>query len=251
MSAGPTTGALAGGPGGTATIDVPSQTGAVSGAVLANPFVLTYDGDGLIDRAPGGTTLDSTEYGASYRVGSCGGGGGPGGSALSVTSVQLRARSKLVGGGSVPVSGSIAPARGGVPIELSAKTRSSVVKRLTTKADGTFATSVPVKETTELRAVAEGIGSQTRRVVVLSKVRIKVKRLRRGRVLIRGTVRPKLPGRVLLLRTTSAVPAARTVARKGRFSFRFKNLRRGRYQAVFIPSKGRAERATSNKGVIR
>ncbi len=86
---------------------------------------------------------------------------------------------------------------------------------------------------------------------MLSKVRIKVKRLRRGRVLIRGTVRPKLPGRVLLLRTTSAVPAARTVARKGRFSFRFKNLRRGRYQAVFIPSKGRAERATSNKGVIR
>ena len=76
MSAGPTAGALAGGPGGTATIDVPSQTGAVSGAVLANPFVLTYDGDGLIDRAPGGTTLDSTEYGASYRVGSCGGGGG-------------------------------------------------------------------------------------------------------------------------------------------------------------------------------
>ena len=147
VTAGPTAGALVGGPGGTATIDVPSQTGAVSGAVLANPFVLTYDGDGLIDRAPGGTTLDSTEYGASYRVGSAAR-GGPGGGALSVTSVQLRARSKLVGGGSVAVTGSIAPARGGVPVELSAKTRSSVVRRLTTKADGTFAASIPVKETT-------------------------------------------------------------------------------------------------------
>ncbi len=216
-------------------------------------FVLTWDGVGVephwVDRAPGGVTPAGTEYGADYRVGPCGGAGGTAG--LSVSSVQLRARSKLVGGGKVTVKGSIAPARGGVPVELTAKARRAVVRKLTTRADGTFSVSMPVSETTQLRAVAGGIGSQTQTVTVVSKVRIKVRHLRGGGVLVRGKVRPKLPGRVLLLRTTSAIPSARTVARKGRFTFRFKHLRRGTYQAVFIPSKGRAERATSNRGVIR
>ena len=169
-----------------------------------------------------------------------------------MTSVQLRARSKLVGGGSVPVSGSVAPARGGVPVELSAKTRSSVVKRLTTKADGTFATSIPVKETTRAPCRRRGhrlTDTQGRRVVEgpdQGQASAARSRAHPG-----DGASEAARDECCLLRTTSAVPAARTVARKGRFSFRFKNLRRGRYQAVFIPSKGRAERATSNKGVIR
>jgi hypothetical protein len=249
VSAGPTSGAVVGGPGGTATIDVPSQTGAVAGALLANPFVLTYDGDGLIDRAPGGTALTGTEYGASYRVGPCGGPGGPG-LGYSVASVSLTARKRIVGGGTVSVRGKVAPARAGVPVELTAKARRSVVRSLVTSSDGAFAASIRVSETTQLRALAGGIASQTQRVTVKSRVRIKLQR-RRGRLVVRGTVRPKLPGRVLLLRTTSPLPVARTKARKGRFTFRFRRLRRGRYQAVFIPSKGRAERATSNKGAVR
>ena len=248
--AGPTTGAVVAGAGGTVTIDVPAQTGAVAGVVLANPFVLTYDGDGLIDRGPGGTTLDSTAYGASYRVGPCGAGPG-GGPGASVSSVALRSRSKLVGGGSITVKGTVAPARAGVPVELTVKGRRSVVHKLTSRTDGSFSKKIRVSQTTTLRAVATGIASQTQTVTVKAKVRIKIRRLKGGGVLVRGTVRPKVLGRVMLLRTTSPTPSASKRIRKGRFTFRFKNLRRGTYQAVFIPSKGRAERGTSNRGVIR
>jgi hypothetical protein len=260
MSAGPTNGALVGGPGGTATLDVPGQTGAVAGALLANPFVLTYDADGLIDRAPGGNPPmpDSSEYGADYIVGSCGagggggGGGGPGGGGGGgVASVQLRAPVKRVGAGRVRVRGSIAPARGGVRVDLTVSARRKVVKRLATGADGTFSTFVRLSQTSRLRATAGGLRSQTRTVKMFSKTRITVQRMRDGGVLVRGRVSPRLPGRVLLLRATAVRPSARTTARKGRFRFRLKNPRRGRYQAVFIPSKGRAERSTSNKGVIR
>ncbi len=258
VSAGPTSGALVGGPGGTATLDVPGQTGAVAGALLANPFVLTYDADGLIDRAPGGNppNPNSTEYGADYIVGSCGGGGGgggggPGGGPGGVASVQLRAPAKRVGAGRVRVRGSIAPARGGVPVDLSIRAGGRVVRRLTSRADGTFSTSVRLSRTTRLRAVAGGIGSQTRTITMFSKTQITVRPMRTGGVLVRGRVNPSLPGRVLLLRTTAVKPSARTTARKGRFRFRLKNPRPGRYEAVFIPSKGRAERSTSNKGVVR
>ena len=259
VTAGPTNGALVGGPGGTATLDVPGQTGAVAGALLANPFVLTYDADGLIDRAPGGVPPNpgSTEYGADYIVGSCGaggggGGGGPGGGGpAGVASVQVRAPAKRVGAGRVRVRGSIAPARGGVPVDLTIAARRRVVRRLTTRADGTFATSVRLSQTSRLRAEAGGIRSQTRTVKMFSRTRITVRRMRDGGVLVRGRVNPALPGRVLLLRTTAVKPSARTTARQGRFRFRLRNPRPGRYQAVFIPSKGRAERSTSNKGVIR
>jgi hypothetical protein len=252
VPAGPTSGAPEYGSGGAVTIDVPAATGAVAGAVLANPFAITYDGDGLIDRAPGGTALGDTTFGASYVVGPCGaGGGGGGGSGTSVSAVGLRSRSKLVGGGRITVKGSVAPARGGVPVELTVKAHKSAVHKLTTAADGSFSKRIRISENTTLRAVAAGIASQTETVTVKSRVRIRIRRLKSGGFRIRGTVRPKVPGRVLLLRTTSPTPTARKRVRKGRFTFRFKKLRRGRYQAVFIPSKGRAERANSNRGVVR
>jgi hypothetical protein len=257
-SAGPTTGAVVAGSGGTVTIDVPAQTGAVAGAVLASPFVLTYDGAGppephWVDRAPGGTTPAGSEFGADYVVGSCGAGGpgGGGGGAGGVSSVQLRAPAKRIGAGLVRVRGSVAPARGGVPVDLTIAARGRATRRLTTRSDGTFSTTIRLSQTTRLRAVAGGIRSQTRTVKMLSKTRISMQRMRDGGVLVRGTVNPALPGRVLLLRTTAVKPSARTSARKGRFRFLLKNPRPGRYQAVFIPSKGRAERSTSNKGVIR
>jgi hypothetical protein len=258
--AGPTSGAVVGGPGGTVTIDVPAETGAVAGAVLASPFALTYDGSDAsgphwVDRGPGGETPAGSEFGADYVVGSCGagggGGGGGGGGTAGVASVQLRAPGRRVGAGPVRVRGSIAPARGGVPVDLSIAGRRRVTRRLTTRSDGTFSTRVRLSQTTRLRAAAGGIRSQTRTVTMRSKTRISVRRLRDGRVLVRGRVNPALPGRVLLLRTTAVKPSARTKARRGRFAFRLKSPRPGRYQAVFIPSKGRAERSTSNKGVIR
>jgi membrane-bound lytic murein transglycosylase B len=44
---------------------------------------------------------------------------------------------------------------------------------------------------------------------------------------------------------------ARTTAQGGRFTLRLKHPRPGRYQAIFIPTGERAERSTSNTGVIR
>jgi hypothetical protein len=263
VSAGSTAGAVVYGSGGTATINVPGATGAVAGALLANPFVLTYDGADSagphwVDRAPGGTTPSGSEYGADYLVGSCGsgpGGGlpppGGGGTAGGVSSVLLRAPAKRVGAGPVRVRGSVTPARGGLPVKLRIVARRRVVRRLTTDADGRFSTSVRLTQTTRLRAAAGGVRSQTRTVTMLSKTRITVGQPRSGGVLVLGRVNPKLPGRVLLLRTNALRPSARTLARRGRFRFTFKQLRPGRYQAVFIPSKGRAERSTSNKGVVR
>jgi hypothetical protein len=68
---------------------------------------------------------------------------------------------------------------------------------------------------------------------------------------VSGTTSPKLTGRILWLRSNAIRPSARTTARNGRFTLRIKNPRRGRYQAVYIPNDNRAERSTSNTGVIR
>ena len=257
-SAGPTTGEVVAGSGGTVTIDVPAATGAVPGAVLTQLFVLTYDGvdsptqPHWVDRAPGGVTPVGSEFGADYVVGPCGApppGGGGGGGAL--TAVTLSAPAKRTGAGPVTVSGGVAPARGGVPVDLSITTRSSTVRQLATNADGSFSVSLRLSETTRLRATAGGLSSETRTVRMLSKTRIAIRRMRGGGVRVRGRVDPALPGRVLLLRRRAVAPAARTSAKDGRFSFRLKQPRRGRYQAVFIPSKNRAKRSTSNTGVIR
>jgi hypothetical protein len=133
-----------------------------------------------------------------------------------------------------------------VTVAVTATARGARVRRVSTQSDGSFSLLVPISETTRLRAVAEGIGSQTQAVTVRSKVRIRV----RGAVVL-GSVRPRLPGRVLLLRSGAVKPTARTNARAGRFRIRVAHPRPGRYQAVFIPSGRRAERSISNTGVIR
>jgi hypothetical protein len=247
LSAGPTVGVAETGASGAVTFDVP---GTSSGTLLTRPFVLTYDGDGSVDRAPGGTTPDGTEFGADYVAGSCnwGGGGSPG---TRTTAVALQAPRRLVGGGRPLIRGSVTPARGGVPVVLTSRTRRTMTRNLTSAPDGTFAIRMRIAETTRLRAEAEGIGSQTLTVVVKSTVRIRVRRTDRGAIRIIGRVRPALPGRVLLLRSDAVKPMAVRRPRDGRFTFRFNRLRRGRYQAVFIPSKRRALRSTSNTGVIR
>lgn len=269
-SAGATSGETVTGEKGTVTIDVP---GVAAGAVLGRPFVLTYDGGPepdrhWVDRAPGGTTPDGTEFGADHVAGACaataGGGssapsgpGGPGGSApggggaVRTTAVALDARRRLTGGGTLTVSGRVVPARGGVPVELTTGARRATVRRLTTAGDGTFSARVPIGETSRLRAVAEGIGSESRIVTVRSTVSLTVRRTRGGGATLNGRVSPRLPGRILLLRGASVRPTATTTARQGRFRLRLKRARPGRYQAVFVPSGNRAERSTSKSGVLR
>ena len=155
------------------------------------------DGPHWVDRAPGGTGAPAApEYGADYVVGSCvGGGGGPGGGGVrGCQSVELRAPAKRVGRGKARVRGSVAPARAGVPVELTIEDRRKITRRLTTGADGTFSASVPITETTRLRAVAGGLRSQTLTITMLSKTRIKVRRLRNGGVLVQRAGQPGAAG---------------------------------------------------------
>jgi hypothetical protein len=241
-SAGATTGAAERSTGaGALTIDVP---GVSAGTLLTNAFVVTYDGisggvPDWVDHAPGGVDPTEASFGADYVAGSCGAVSAPG-----VTSVDLSAPAKVTGRKSVLLRGRVSPARGGVSVTL---TRSSgKTLTLTSAADGTFSARVPIGETTRLRASAAGIASRELTVTMHSKVRIKVKGRR-----VTGTTDPPLPGRVLWLRSNAVTPSARTTARDGRFRLTLKHPRRGRYQAVFIPSGKRAERAISNTGVIR
>jgi hypothetical protein len=241
-SAGATTGEAAAD---AVTIDVP---GLPAATVLTRLFVLTYDGADAsgphwVDRAPGGTGPEEDAFGADFVTGACTAGGpGPGpGGAVTTTAVELDTRRRVVGGGSTAIGGRVLPARAGVAVAVTAGKR---VREAVTQADGSFSLVLPLKETTRVRAVAEGIASQTRTVTVVSTVRIKV----RGHVL-RGRVRPALPGRVLLLRRGAVKPTQTVKPREGRFRVRI--ARPGRYQAVYIPSGKRAERSTSNTGVIR
>lgn len=258
-----TAGSVTTGPGGSVTIDVPAVA---AGTVLARPFVLTYDGiEGAsahwVDRAPGGTSPTSNEFGADFVAGACGGTGGggdtptnpvtPDNAVVRTTAIALKAPSKLTGSGQVKVSGRVSPARAGVAVDVTGTGGTSVKRRAITAADGTFSVSLPVSETTKVSAVAEGLSAQTLTVQVYSRVRIKVRRLQSGTVVVTGTTSPKLSGRVLLLRTSAVKATARTTARNGTFQLRLKHPQRGRYQAVFIPNGDRAERSTSNTGVIR
>jgi hypothetical protein len=242
--------------GGTATIDVPAATGAVPGAVLARPFALTYDGtsaDGLphwVDQAPGFDKPSDPARGTDFRVGSCTG-GQPSGS--TVIAVELNAPNRVRGGGTVQVTGRVVPALAGVAVELTRRDRGATVLRTVTGADGGFALRVPVRESAELKAVAAGVSSATVGVSVASSVRIGLRKLRSGAVRVFGRVQPALPGRLLLLGADEVAPTAAKAAGKRRFVFRFGagRLEPGRYQVVYVPAGGRAERSTSNTVTLR
>lgn len=279
-STGTTTGSIEAGPNGVVVINVP---GISAGQRISRPFVMTYDGEETpgvphwVDRAPGGTTPDTSEFGADLVVGACGLGGtapgtggttgGPGSSdpggttpttttgggttAAGLTGVALKAPTSIKGGGTVRVTGTIRPGQPGVAVTLRARAKKLTTRSTTTGAGGAFALKVPIGETTTLQASAGGLSSQSLTVTVKSTVRVRVRRVRAGGVLVTGRVRPALPGRVLWLRDGSASPAATTSAKRGTFRLRLRHPRRGRYQAVFVPSGNRAERSTSNTGVIR
>lgn len=257
QSEGPSAGEIVYAPfGGTATIDVPAATGAVPGAVLARPFALTYDGtsaDGLphwVDQAPGVDKPGDPARGTDFTVGSCVG-GQPSGNA--VTAVELKAPKRVRGGAVVEVSGRVVPAIAGVAVELTQRDRRTKVLRATTGADGGFTLRLAVHESTELRAVAAGVSSATVGVSVASLVKIRVRELRSGAVRVLGQLRPALPGRLLLLGAEEVAPTATRAAGKRRFAFRFGagKLAPGRYQVVYVPAKGRAERSTSNTLTVR
>jgi hypothetical protein len=258
VSAGPTTGFTETGAAGAVTIDVPAAIGAVAGVVLRRSFVLTYDGMSgadahWVDRAPGGVTPAGGELGADFVVGSCSArapGEQPG--PVATTAVTLgRTPATLVGGRTVRFVGRVSPPRAGVRVTLTLTGRRAVRRTVTTGADGRWSLRLPVRETSTVRAASGRIASTTRTIVMRSRTHIRVRRLRDGSALILGTVRPRLPGRVLWLAADAVRPSATARARDGRFRLRIRDPRPGRYQAVYIPLGDRAERSTSNTGVIR
>jgi hypothetical protein len=273
-STGTTTGEIAPGAGGTATIDVPAATGATAGVTLAKPFVLTYEhapsaAPHWVDRGPGGVTPEEAVFGADYVVGSCqpaapagagggdptGGSGDAGAAAPTTTAVVLDAPARLRGAGRVRARGRVVPPRGGVTVRVTARASGSskapVERFVRTFSDGSFQVSIPVSESSTISAVGDGINAQTRVITVHSTVRMTLRRLKGGKTVVSGLVRPLLPGRVLLLRTNAATPSASAWARHGHFRFAARRFLRGRYEAVFIPSGNRAERSTSASGAIR
>ena len=243
---------------GTTTIDIPPALGLRTGALLAQPFVLTYDGitdgvPGWVDHAPGGQLPDDPARGADYVVGACAAAGtgstpagvGASGAPAATTAVLLSTPSMLVGGGRVLVTGSVVPARGDLSVSLTQTGNATRTTTITTAADGSFATLLAIRETTRFQALAEGIHSDTKTVDVRSRTRLRAQRGRTGTAL-RGSVAPALPGAVLLLRPSSPRVLARTQARAGRFGFRLGRGARGAYQVVYVPQRARAERSTSN-----
>lgn len=251
-SAGPTTGEIVPAAfGGTATIDLPAALGAVAGSVLARPFVLTYDGitagePDWVDQAPRGSPPNDPARGADYVVGSCGAAGG------GIAAVQLAAPRRIVGAGKVTVSGRIVPARAGVAVELTRRGVVSKASVLWTDAAGRFSVRLPIREATELRAVAAGIGSQAVRVGVRSRLKIRLQRLRSGAARILGRTDPALPGRLLLLGVDDVAPRKTVRIGGGRFALRLPSgIDPGGYQVVYVPAKGRAERSTSNTVRVR
>ncbi|MFM8527808.1 MAG: hypothetical protein ACKOBH_06855 [bacterium] len=255
QSEGSTTGSPTAGVGGRVRIVLPEEFEFVNGDILTDTFVLTYDGieNGTphwVDRAPGGTEPADPLFGADFVVGSCG---------IEVidpvtSAVTLAVPSTRRGSGKVEVVGSVRPARAGVDLELTVSSAGgSRTLSVQSGADGTFGNSLGITETTTVRARAldSGVQSAAFRVLMRSVVTLRVRNLAGGRAVVSGSTSPGLPGRILLLRPYEIRPTARTVARNGKFSLRLGRSVRGSFRALYIPFKGRAERALSNRGAIK
>ncbi len=232
---------------GYVVIDVPTATGAVTDALLDDPFVLTYDGiiggnPTEVDHAPGGTAPTDSARGADYVVDSCGD------DPDTTVAVQLSAPVKVKGAKKFAlVTGHVVPARLDVPVQLTREATQTTVTDLLSAADGSFSVTIPIRETTRVQATAETISSQTLTITSYSTVHIKIRKLGGGKARITGEVGPWLPGKLLLLHSTAFKPSQTTTKMKnGKFSFLLKRPRPGGFQVVFVPSNHRAERSTSN-----
>lgn len=249
QSLGATTGSVTHGPSGYAVIDVPALP---AGTVVTHPFVLTWDGYDAgaphwIDRAPGGAPPSVGGYGADFVVGTC----LPGAlDPATILATQLDTMRSVTGARTVEFTGRVLPAQAGARVALRLKAKSNRTLWASTEVDGSFSLKAAIRESTVATATAGGRASGAVKLLVRSRTRIKVRRSG-GRVVVSGTTNPALPGTVMLVRDGDYRSTAHAKAHKGRFTFRLRSPRKGTYEAVYVPQKGRAERSTSNKGLIR
>ena len=163
----PRRGEVTTGPNGTVTIDVPG----VAGTVLARPFVLTYDGiigadAHWVDRAPGGVSAGRDRVRRRLRRSAPARAGRRRRPAphptVTTTAIALHGAEEAHGRG---------PREGHRQADARPRGRRRRRSRrpgaarspgaCTSGADGSFSLTLPLSETTRVRAVAEGLGSQT------------------------------------------------------------------------------------------
>lgn len=227
---------------GIVVIDIPSSFRLDAASVVSTPFVMTSDGvtDGVphwVDRAPGTTSPDSSEFGADLVVSAC----LPG--TVGVGGVTLSAPARVVGGGMARVAGVVAGVEAGVPLAVTYTGVGTTSVLATTEAGGAFTVRIPIRATTTIRATAEGLSSPT--VTVIARERVAVRSVVRAAGVMKATVSPALPGKALLLRPVGFQPLATARVRNGVATFRVPASAVGRAQVVIIPDGGRAERGQS------
>src|SRR5207237_9556983 len=127
-----------------------------------------------VDHGPGGEAPSDPTVGADYIVGSCDAPAPPG-VTPKTTSVTLSAPRAVTGAKTVTVTGKVSPARAGVPVTITRDAAKDATTAVTSAADGSFSARIAIGETTRLRAVAEGIGSNQLTVTATVKVKIKLK----------------------------------------------------------------------------
>ena len=228
---------------GVVAIDIPPALGMSATSIISTPFVMTSDGVDAgvphwVDRAPGGTTPDSGEFGADLLVGACSAG------ATGPTGVTLSGPGRVIGAGTARVTGAVAGADAGVPVSIIAVGTATATYSATTTAGGVFAARVPIRATTTIRAAAAGLGSPT--ITIISRERAAVRGTPRAGTTLTVAVSPALPGRALLLRPVGFQPMATTRVRGGTAVFRVPTSAVGRAQVVIIPDGARAERGQSS-----
>ena len=231
---------------GIVSIDIPAWFGATAGTVISSPFALTSDGElagggDWVDRAPGGASPDTADYGADVPVATCATTTDVG--ATGITGVRLAGPRRLVGGGTAVLHGQVLGAAAGVPVALVATGTRTWTTSTATDDTGAFAASVPIGATTTIRATAGGLSSPTLTVVARSTVTRPRGAVAGSTIAVR--VAPALPGRAVITRPGGFEPIAVGRVRNGRVVVTLPASATGAARIVIIPDGGRAERGQS------
>ena len=151
---------------GTVTIDVPGRSRPAR-ALIGAPFVITWDGINgsdatWVDHAPGGALPTDSAAAPTTSSAPATPAPPPPGTRGHRRPPSSSARPRHVTGRkTVTVTGKVLPARAGVPVTLTrtANKKTADDAASTSAADGTFTRASSIGETSDLRAVAESIGS--------------------------------------------------------------------------------------------
>ena len=230
--------------GGTVAIDVPAATGAVPGTRLAGPYVLTYDGitggePDWVDQAPGGSPPDRPRSRRRLRgrlLRRRRGGGG------QTVAVQLEAPKRIIGARKVTVSGRVVPAagrgRGRADPQRPRQQGLAAAHRRRRPLRGRRAD--PRSDRAARRRRRHRLADPDRGGA-LEGEDPGPRRCAPARFGSSGASRPALPGRLLLLGADEVEPDRDASGRQGGASPSASapgKLGPGRYQVVYIPSKG-------------